>query len=245
MELKNLIDLYKLRRKLLLKGSVLVIPTVFIAVFLGTMYSMTPIGICSSFLVSAVCLYFICIFISMSINGKENDIFEETLFLHCRKAYIFYGSRELMLAVICCYYSLILTLVPVLLFFINNDWFMRKMQVTDVICGGIYILMCGIAGMVTGDLFHPRIINQRKTAIICVILVSVLAVCKHGLATRFAILKVLDYLLPPFMDGFHALVNTEYFNIAEILMICLHMVVYAVVVTLIKIKLFQIKRFRY
>lgn len=243
--MKNLIDLYRLRQKLLLRSSVLVIPTVFTTVFLGTMYSMTPIGICSSFLVSAVYLYFICIFISMSIHGKESDVFEETLLLHCKKAYIFYGSREMMLAIVCFIYSIVLTLAPVLLYLINSDWFIRKMENADFICGGIYIFLCGISGMVTGDLFHPRIINQRKTAIICVILVSVLAVCKHGLATRFAILKVLDYLLPPFMDGFHALVNTEYFNIAEILMICLHMVVYAVVVTLIKIKLFQIKRFRY
>ncbi len=71
--MKNVIDLFRLRFKLLLKGSVLVIPTVFTAVFMGSMYSMAPIAICSSFLLSAVFLYFICIFISMSIHGKDAE----------------------------------------------------------------------------------------------------------------------------------------------------------------------------
>lgn len=243
--MKNVIDLFRLRFKLLQKGSVLVIPTVFTAVFMGSMYSMAPIDICSSFLLSAVFLYFICIFISMSIHGKENDVFEETLLLHCKNSSTYFLSRELVMVVVSCGYAIILTAVPPVLFLINSTWFSRNMSPADVICGGAYILMCGICGMVTGDFFHPRIIVQRKAAIICVILVSVLAVCKKSLIESFAFLNILHFVLPPFMDGFGALVDKEYFKNAEIFLICLHMIIFAIVAAFIKIKLLRIRRFRY
>ncbi len=88
------IELYRLRLKLLKKGQVLIIPVVATALFIGIMYSMTPIGVTSSFLLSAAFMYFVCVFISMTLNGKENDVFEETQYsVHLWSLFYLYAKR--------------------------------------------------------------------------------------------------------------------------------------------------------
>ncbi len=120
LALKNTFELYRLRLKLLHKGQVLIIPVVATAIFIGIMYSMAPIGVTSSFLLSAAFLYFLCVFISMTLNGKENDVFEETLLMHCKSPLNYYVSREMLLLTQCIGYSLLLTVFPTVLFLLRG-----------------------------------------------------------------------------------------------------------------------------
>ena len=244
--MKNIIDLFRLRSRLLLRNSVLTLPLAVTAFFLGIMYTMSPLDITSSLLISAVFLYIVCMFISMNINGKENDVFEETLLLHSRSAWNFYASRELVFFCICIVCSLVLTVTPAVIAIVDKIKFVPAAEPMDIVCGGAYILCSGITGMATGDLFHPRLIARRKNAVLGAILVSVLAICKHGLIGFNPIFKVLHVPLPPFMDGIELVTNNNFrFDTAGIFLICLHMIVYSAVITLIKIKLLTVKKFRY
>jgi hypothetical protein len=231
---------------LLLKNSVLTIPLVVIVFFLFVMYSMSPLDITSSFIISAVFLFIVCVFISMNINGKENDVFEETLLLHSRFPVNFFASRELVFLSISVLYSLILTIYPVVLAVTDKNKFVPSVEPMDIVCGGAYVLACGIAGTATGDLFHPRLIAKRKDAILDAILISILTVCKHGLIGYNPVFKFLNILLPPIMNGMELVSANNYrFDTAGIFLICLHALVYSAVVTLIKIKLLSVKKFRY
>lgn len=243
--MKNTLELYKLRLKLLKKGQVLIIPVVATALFLGMMYSMAPIGVTASFLLSAAFLYFVCVFISMTLNGKENDVFEETLMLHCEKPINYYVSREMLLITQCCCYALILTTFPVALFLLRGSVFIRPMEIADVLFGGLYILLSGLCGIVTGDFFHPRFLQKRKDAILGALVVTVLAICKDGLAELFIPLSALNFVLPPFMDGFGLVGSTDIFDPSGMLLIFLHMAVYAVVVVCLKILVLEKRKFRY
>ena len=244
--MKNMIDLFRLRAKLLLRNSVLTLPLVVTAFFLGIMYSMSPLDITSSFLISAIYLYIVCVFVAMNINGKENDVFEETLLLHSKSALNFYASRELVFFFINFVCSVVLTAAPAVISVIDTNKFVPAAEPMDIVCGGAYILCAGITGMATGDLFHPRLIAKRKNAVLGAILLSVLAICKHGLIGYNPIFKFLHIPLPPIMDGIELVVDNNYrFDTAGIFLICLHMLVYAAVVTLIKIKLLSVRRFRY
>ena len=243
--LKNMLELFRLRIKLLKKNSVLIIPTVATLIFIGVMYSVTPYGVCSSFLLSAVFLYFICLFISMVWNGKENDTYEETLLMHCVADHSYYLSRELLLITLNFCYMFVLTSVPVILYLIDNTRFTRQMEFVDVVCGGGYILVCGLGGMATGDLFHSRIFNKRKYAILGAFAVSVLAVSKQGLIDFSASFGILNFILPPITDGLKSVGNNNFFNPLEILLICLHMVIYYLFIVMLKILLLEKKKFRY
>ncbi|WP_026511249.1 hypothetical protein [Butyrivibrio sp. LC3010] len=243
--MKNSIELYRLRLKLLKKGQVLIIPVVATALFIGIMYSMAPIGVTSSYLLSAAFMYFVCVFISMTLNGKENDVFEETLMLHCNKPLNYYVSREILLIMQCFGYALILTIFPTVLFLFKSSMFIRPIGKLDIIFGGFYIFLSGLCGMVTGDFFHPRLIQKRKDAILGAFVVTVLSICKEGLTEFFAPLSALNFVLPPFMNGFKLVGNTDIFEPHGMLLIFLHMAVYTIVVVCLKIRMLEKRRFRY
>ncbi|WP_026527732.1 hypothetical protein [Butyrivibrio sp. VCD2006] len=243
--MKNTLELYKLRRKLLKKGQVLIVPVVATALFIGIMYSMAPIGVTSSFLLSAAFLYLVCVFISMTLNGKENDVFEETLMMHCERPLNYYVSREMLLITQCFGYALILTVFPAVLFLLRGSMFIRPMGIADVILGGLYIFFSGLCGMATGDFFHPRFLQRRKDGILGAIMVSVLAICKEGLTTYLMPLAILNFVLPPFLDGFKLVGSSDIFELRGMVLIFLHMAVYAVVVVCLKVWVLEKRRFRY
>jgi hypothetical protein len=243
--LKNTLELYKLRRKLIKKGQVLIVPVVAIALFIGIMYSMAPIGVTSSFLLSAAFLYFVCVFISMTLNGKENDVFEETLMMHCEKPLNYYVSREMLLITQCFGYALILTVFPAVLFLLRSSMFIRPMGIIDVILGGLYIFFSGLCGMATGDFFHPRFLQRRKDGILGALMISVLAICKEGLIELLMPLAVLNFVLPPFLDGFKLVGSSDIFELRGMVLIFLHMAAYAVVVVCLKVWVLEKRRFRY
>ena len=243
--LKNSIEVYRLRLKMLKKSSVLTIPTVATLIFLGVMYSIAPFEICSSFLLSAVFLYFICLFFSMSLNGRENDIYEETISLHCASPHSYYWSRELLFITLDFCYALVLTLVPAILFFMDGTRFTRQMRFEDIACGGLHILTCGLGGMATGDFFHPRIFKKRRDAIIGAFAISLLAVCKEGLISFLAVFGFLNVVLPPITDGLKAVGNSEFFNPVDMIIICMHFLLYYFVILMLKIQILEKKRFRY
>ncbi len=243
--MKNTLELYKLRRKLIKKGQVLIVPVVATALFIGIMYSMAPIGVTSSFLLSAAFLYFVCVFISMTLNGKENDVFEETLMMHCEKPLNYYVSREMLLITQCFGYALILTVFPAVLFLLRSSMFIRPMGIIDVILGGLYIFFSGLCGMATGDFFHPRFLQRRKDGILGALMISVLAICKEGLIELLMPLAVLNFVLPPFLDGFKLVGSSDIFELRGMVLIFLHMAAYAVVVVCLKVWVLEKRRFRY
>ncbi|WP_026491866.1 hypothetical protein [Butyrivibrio sp. XPD2002] len=243
--MKNTLELYKLRRKLIKKGQVLIVPVVATALFIGIMYSMAPIGVTSSFLLSAAFLYFVCVFISMTLNGKENDVFEETLMMHCEKPLNYYVSREMLLITQCFGYALILTVFPAMLFLLRSSMFIRPMGIIDVILGGLYIFFSGLCGMATGDFFHPRFLQRRKDGILGALMISVLAICKEGLIELLMPLAVLNFVLPPFLDGFKLVGSSDIFELRGMVLIFLHMAAYAVVVVCLKVWVLEKRRFRY
>lgn len=243
--LKNSIETYRLRLKMLKRSAVLTVPTVATLIFLGVMYSIEPFDVCSSFLLSAVFLYFICLFLAMSLNGRENDIYEETISLHCVTPHSYYLSREMLLISLDFCYAFVLTLVPVILFFMDNTRFTRLMKFEDIVCGGLHIFMCGLGGVLIGDFFHPRIFRKRRDAIIGALAVSLLAVTKEGLIGLSAAFGILNFVLPPITDGLKSVGSSGFFKPADMMIICIHFVIYYLVILMLKIQILQKKKFRY
>ncbi|MCR5250211.1 MAG: hypothetical protein K6E50_06375 [Lachnospiraceae bacterium] len=242
--MKSIFSQCRIRLKLIMSFATLVMPCILTAGFLGIMYSMAPGKICSSFLLSAFFLYFVCLFISMTLQARENDVFEEVLLLHSRRAADYYLTRELMMMGITLVFTIILTLYPI---FVSITWptfFTRAMEPADVAFGGMMILVHGICGMAVGDLFHPRIFGSRRTSIVLAVLLSLLAVCKIGLIQTLPRLGMLEILVPPLMDGFRLLGNGDAFDGGGIFLILLHFLLYSIVLVLIKIRLLTGRKFR-
>ncbi|SCY17029.1 hypothetical protein [Butyrivibrio sp. INlla14] len=89
----------------------------------------------------------------------------------------------------------------------------------------------------------PR--GREDYGILGALTVSVLEICKEGLIASFAPLVVLNFVLPPFLDGFKLVGSTDSFELKGIGLIFLHMAVYAAVVVCLKVCALEKRRFRY
>lgn len=239
----NLISLYKLRMKMLIRSAILVIPTIVIAGFIAVMYSITPSQITASFLLSGFVLFVICTVMSMCIASKEDDVHEEMLQLHSRSETGFYISRELVYLTICVVYSLVLIIYPVFSAMRNDSFFTRQLQKEDVIMGGLLIFANALCGMAIGDFFHKRIVHNRKAAVILLIVVAALAVVKFSVIHDNSILKYPYYLIPPVMDGFKMVGSTDLFDSAGTVHILIHAIVFVLVTMIVKIRLLIYKKY--
>lgn len=239
----NLFSLYKLRMKMIIKSAVLVAPTIAILGFLGVMYTIKPSQITASFLLSGFVLFVICTIMSMSIASKEDNVHEELLQLHSKSETGFYLSRELVYLTICIFYSLILVVYPVLSAKWNEHFFTRQLQTEDVILGGLLIFANALCGMAIGDFFHKRIVNNRKAAVVLLLVVAALAVIKFSVITDVPVLKYPYYLIPPIMDGFKMVGNTDIFDMTGTVHILIHVVLFVLVSMIIKIGLLKYKKY--
>lgn len=239
----NIFSLYKLRMSVLFRNAILIIPIVATVVFLGTMYSMPPFQVSGSFLLSGLFLFVISLYISVCIQDRENDVHEEVMLLHSRSFINYYISRELVLLSCMLVFAAILTIFPGIKYMNDSTNFSRPLVPLDTLYGGMIILINGLCGISVGDLFHQRIISRRRDRLIAVIFVSVVAVCKHSLIHSFVFLKFLNIFLPPIMDGFDMVGNTDIFDEMGTIKILIHTLIFAAVVTLIKIKILLYKKY--
>ena len=237
--MKSICSLYKLKMRAVLKSAVLVIPTVMTVAFLGIMYSIMPAHVCGSFLMSGFFLFAISVYLSMLIQMNENDVFEEVLFLHSHSTFGYYIAREMVLVSITLVYTVMLIIYPLIRSSLHHGFFSRPIKPEDVLYGSLILVGSGFCGIALGDLFHHRIFGRARFAVMGVILVSILAVCKLGLADSFPVLKVLSVITPPIMDGFKMVGDSDLFDKTGSLIIFAHMLAFSVVSVAIKIRLLK------
>ena len=237
--MKNISSLYQLKMNIIIKSAVLVIPTVVVIAFLGTMYAVLPHQISGSFLLSGILLFFISVYVSMVIQSKEDDVHEDLLKLHSRVDTYYYISRELVIYSISFFYGIILIAYPLIRNITTDGFFTRQLKPEDVLFGSLLLLGNGICGVAVGDFFHHRIIPKRRYGIIAVTLVTVLALCKVPIIEKIPFMKVLNYILPPLTDGLKMVGDTDIFSPKGSTMICIHSIIYMLVLMLVKIKLLK------
>ena len=139
--------------------------------------------------------------------------------------------------------AIILILYPVIKAAMEPNLFKRTLETTDVLYGGLIVIGNGLIGIALGDLFHHRIFERRRNALIGIVFVSVIAVCKHPLIQKFAYLKVLNLIAPPLMDGFDMVGETDVFDPAGTINIFIHTLIFVLVIMLFKIVILKLKKY--
>ena len=241
--MKSVINLYKLKMRLVINGAVLVIPTVAVAAFLSVMYAIVPQQITSSFLMSGVMLFVISTYISMVVQAREDDVHEELLMLHSHSDSGYYISRELVIYSISLVYAIILIIYPLIRYMANKGFFTRSLEMEDVVFGSLFVIGNGICGVALGDFFHHRIINKRRNGIIALVFIVVLAFCKVAIIQKISFLNILNFLLPPVLDGYKMVGDTDIFEPKESTLIFIHSILFVLALIIIKIVLLRHRKF--
>lgn len=196
--MKKIAELTRYGLHIYFKGNKFIMPLVVIIVYQYTMYTIMPVGIVDSFVMASYLVFFVLVWTGLSVSADENPVMEQIQLLRVRSSLCYYLSRAAVLAVLGLSASTICVLFPVIQNLLNHKaLFLRPLTAYDVLNAFILVAGCSFAGGALGSLLHPRVMEDRKLAVVLTVLFSVLTVVRTGLVQEITFLKYVAWILPP------------------------------------------------
>ncbi|MDZ5726651.1 hypothetical protein [Acetobacterium sp. K1/6] len=230
--------------KTYLKSYKLLLPFLIYLIYLFTAYGIMPFSIVSSFSESAGVLFFIMAYVGFSYAELENPITEQLVLLRINNDTLYYLSRLTMLLIIGVVMSIIGILYPLVLNVINNNHlFTRNLQFEDVAIGLSLHCLMAFLGAMTGSFFHPRIIRNRKMAVLLLFFVAVMGISKGALADYFPQTRLIAWVFPPVFDILAAFTGLEFFSLPAMALPVALTIIYGFVLIIGQIELLKRAKF--
>lgn len=233
--MKKIINLVKLQVQMYLKGSSFVMPLIVTAIFLYMMYSIKPLNIVNSYLVSSTFIFLLMVWIGLSVSSSETIVTEQILLLRVQSIGCYYTSKVLFLILIAFFGNLIYTIFPIIQNCMNGyDLFNRQMSIADV--SNAFFLQggCAFMGTAVGSFMHPRVIKNRKIAIALTVCFSVLSIASTAITTSLPAFKAIFWIVPPTMLPAKVYGNSEFFEWGQTAVIFLILFFYGMVLNVLK-----------
>lgn len=210
--MKKVSNLVKTQLQIYFKGSSFIMPLIVSFIFLYTMFSIKPLDIVSSYLVSGVFLFLLMVWVGLSVSFGENTVTEQLLLLRVRGATCYYVSKILFFVCIALLADVLYTAFPVIQNLLNGgDMFKRQVLAADVINAFLLHAGSGFAGAALGSLLHPRVMTNKKLSIMMTVFLTVLTVSSTSLTEVVPAMKWILWVLPPVMIPAEVYGKAEYF----------------------------------
>lgn len=233
--MSKLISLVKYQLHIYLKGSRFVMPLVAAFLFLSAMYSVKPLNIVSSFLISGVFLFLLMVWIGLSLANAENPVLEQLILLRVQNEGIYYLSKYIYILIIGLFADLFCILFPVIMNILNGgDMFLRSLTINDCVNGFLLQGGCIFVGAGLGSLLHPRVMKDRRMAIVLTVFFAILTLVKTALAEEIVFMKWIVWSFPPIMNAAEQYGNAEQFRLNQSITLFIYMVLYGSMLCAIK-----------
>lgn len=239
--MKNLLSYHF---KVYLKSNKLLLPFLIYLFYLFTAYGIMPYSIVSSFSESAWVVFFIMTFVGFSYSELENPVTEQLVLLKVKNDNLYYMSRIVVLVIVGVIMSVMGMLYPVISNIYNSSQlFTRDLLLSDIMFGLALHCIMGFLGAMTGSLFHPRIIKNRKIAILMVFIAAILAVAKGALIEEVPFIGFITWIFPPVYDTLVIFTNSEFFSLHTMAIPFLWGLLYATVLMFVQIHYLKKNKF--
>ncbi|MBD7911927.1 MULTISPECIES: hypothetical protein [Clostridium] len=227
-----------------LKTNKFVIPMIVWVTIMCISYSVKPVGVVSSFVITAMCLFFIMLWITFSYMDGIDEVAEQLIILKTRKQSIYYLSKNIFLMLIGLFMSIMGVLLPIVGNFVNMfSLFNRELVMWDIFSALIIHVVFAILGCSLGTLFQPRCIKNRKIAIELAIFIAVISLVKVGIMQKVPEVKYIDWILPPTGEIQDCFNNKDIFYLSDIVKSMLYGIIYSFVLNIINIEMLKRKLF--
>ena len=221
-----------------------VFPLIITVCFLGIMYSMKPVDVCSGYILSGVFQFVLLTIVSLNMAESEKIVEEQLILFHGKSRGAYCIAREMTLFVISCLYGAALILVSVIANCLNHfSLFTRTLSAGDVAAGAMIICGSGLAGIAIGDALHPRIMRDRKLAVVAAVGLMILSITKDGVIKKYGLPMCVGILFPSVMKPARDLGSGDYFEIKAVFAYLFMMMGYYLVVAVIKNLILSRKKF--
>ena len=242
--MKVICEMIRYQYKQYMMSAKWVMPLIALLGILGMMYSIAPVGIVDSFSITGIFLFVIMAWIGKTIQGVEPEVSEQVMILRLKSDRKYYLCHIIFMMCICVVVTGISIVVPVLIHIRSgNALWSRQLIWSDFVGGGLLIFACSFAGGMVGELFHIRVIQDRKVGIGLTFLIVLLAVCRNGVIAEYALTKYILWVVPPISDVVSWVADESYYNMGEVMKGFIVLLMYGVVIAVMKVELLRRVKF--
>jgi hypothetical protein len=175
-----------------------VMPVAALLIFLAGLYGMAPVEVVDSYGLSMTIFFFILVWIGLTHTEVEDSVSQQLLILKLGKAWKYYASNTLFLFGVSACLGLFATLLPLVSNVTHHfRLYTRPLTAPDMLAAFALHSFVGFMGACVGALFHPRIVKDRKLALLLTAFVAVIGLVKIGIHRMFPLAAALTWLFPP------------------------------------------------
>lgn len=242
--MRTLRFLVSYHNKACMKSNRFVMPFAALIIFLFFSYTIAPLGVVDSFALSMVCLFFLMVWNGLIYNDVEPPVSEQLLILKTRSAVKFYMSKVLCLALMGVVEGAIAVIFPVMQNMLNHfHLYTRPLTWQDVLMALFLHFFAAFAGAATGSLLHPRIMRDRKGAVLLTFLIALMGLVKIGINDKIPLTRWVTWVFPPVSDMVKTFTGMDYFTWASVLKVSGMLIAYGFVLTGIQVYFLVKKKF--
>lgn len=206
---------------------------VVVAVFLNFMYNLSPAGVVGCFCVTGYFVFVVMAWVGFSVSSSENEVMEQIQLLRVQSNTVYYTGKALFLIIIGLFTDVVCIAFPL----IKNVLvylFDRPVSGYDVLNIIILIVGCSFVGGALGSMLHPRVMRDRKAAVLLTLLFVALTVIRASVIREMPFFRFIAWILPPIDKIFSAYGSRNYFSLTQTFSIFIPLVLYGMIYSLLK-----------
>ncbi|MCH1983044.1 hypothetical protein MCG98_10755 [Ruminococcus sp. OA3] len=226
-------QLTKYHLNIYLKSNKFVMPLAVLLALLYIIYSSAPVDITDSFSVSCMFLFLIMVWTGLSCHDLNSSESEQILILRIRgngKYCLCYSTFLFLISAAAAAVSLA---VPLLQSMLNPGLFTRVIQPADIFWAFLLMTASAFDGSAIGTMFCPRVMRDRKTAVILTALAAAVAIGKTVILQQIPVLAFIMWIFPPVAESAAVFSRAGHFFMPYVLIYLLGMLAYGAVIFLL------------
>lgn len=242
--MRKTIETVKYQILLYFRSPKFVMPLALLLTFLCVLYAVAPVGVIDSFTVTAAGLFFIMVWIGLSCQTLESPVSEQLMVLKLGSPVRYAVCRCLFLVLLGWIVSAAALLYPIAAHAVNRfALFSRTLTLPDA--AGAFTLFCCATcmGAAVGSLFHPRILRDRKIALLLTAFIAIAGLAKAGIVRQIPAAGIIAWLLPPLADVISLFTGAEQFSLSSVVLAAALMVGYGILLFALNVFLLYKKKF--
>lgn len=242
--MNKLIELLKYHFDIYTKSNKFIMPLVAWLAFMFVSYSIIPVGVVPSCLVSMVCLFFIMVWVSISYTELVEPVSEQIVLLKVRNDNLYYFSKLLFLIILGLIFSILGILFPSVQNVINGfKLYIRPITFYDIIAAFILYFVTSSLGAVTGMLLQPRIIKDRKIAVVSTFMIALMGLANGFLNSNVPFTRYITWVFPPLSNMIACFSGKKYFYLNDIITAVFYACMYSTIVYFINVYFLKKNKF--
>ncbi|MBE6087927.1 MAG: hypothetical protein E7206_07760 [Clostridium beijerinckii] len=230
-----LISVLKYNFKMYMKSHKYIMPFFIFIIYMVMAYSIRLLDIVGSMVSSAAFLFALMTWIGFTYCSNIELIAEEVLILKLRSHTRYWISKIIFMGVVGVFFSILSVGLPIIYNLIFNV-FKYPVTFSDIVVSFIIHMFLSIIGALIGMLLQPRIISNRKMAILGAIFIVLMSIIKGPVINEVPYSKYVMWIFPPINEVSTAYLNLMHFNIPNLIMPLIIMIIYIFIESFILIK---------